>query len=160
MQDTLQPAAPKRKNRLLMVLIVAAVVVLALCAGLFALIFSQVGQIATNDVPAMQQTVEDFIRAGGKSDVAAGYALFAPEAQQQFTQEDVRKMFAEEKLFDKFQSTTVTNFNISTNATNAGPVTTAQLAGTVTYSDSLGTFKAELMKAGNRWLLFNINLTN
>jgi fructose-1,6-bisphosphatase len=160
MQDTLQPAAPKRKNRLLMVLIVAAVVVLALCAGLFALIFSQVGQIATNDVPAMQQTVEDFIRAGGKSDVAAGYALFAPEAQQQFTQEDVRKMFAEEKLFDKFQSTTVTNFNISTNATNARPVTTAQLAGTVTYSDSLGAFKAELMKVGNRWLLFNINLTN
>ena len=96
MQDTIQPAAPKRKNRLLMVLIVAAVVVLALCAGLFALIFSQVGQIATNDVPAMQKTVDDFIRAGGKSDVAAGYALFAPEAQQQFTQEDVRKMFAED----------------------------------------------------------------
>ncbi len=91
MQDTIQPAAPKRKNRLLIVLIVAAVVVLALCAAIFALIFSQVGQIATNDVPAMQKTVDDFIRAGGKADVAAGYALFAPEAQQQFTQADVRE---------------------------------------------------------------------
>ena len=128
MQDTLQPAAPKRRNRLLMVLIVAAVVVLALCAGLFALIFSQVGQIATNDVPAMQQTVEDFIRAGGESDMAAGYALFAPEAQQQFTQEDVRKMFVETQLFDQFQSTAVTSFNISSNASAGGAsVTTAQL---------------------------------
>ena len=60
MQDTIQPATPTRKNRLLIVLIVAAVVVLALCAALFALIFNQVGQIASNEVPAMQKTVDDF----------------------------------------------------------------------------------------------------
>ncbi len=161
MQDAIQPATPRRKNRLLIVLIVAAVVVLALCAGLFALIFSQVGNVVSNEVPAMQKTVDDFIRAGGKSDVAAGYALFAPEAQQQFIQEDVRKMFAKTQLFEKFQSTAVTHFNLNSNATTyGGPVTTAQLEGTVTYSDSQGTFKAELMKVGDRWLLININLTN
>jgi fructose-1,6-bisphosphatase len=124
------------------------------------LIFSQVGQIANTEVPAMQQTVDAFIRAGGNADVAAGYALFAPEAQQQFTQTDVEKMFAKTQLFDKFHSTAVTNFNMNSNATNSGPVTTAQLDGTVTYSDSQGTFKAELMKVGDRWLLFNINITN
>ena len=158
MSDAMQP--PKRKNRLLIGLIVAAVIVLVACAAIFALIFSQVGQIANNEVPAMQQTVDAFIRAGGKADMAEGYALFAPEAQQQFTQADVEKMFAKTQLFDKFQSTAVTSFNINSNATNGGPVTTAQLDGTVTYSDSKGTFKAELMKVGNRWLLFNINITN
>jgi hypothetical protein len=159
MQDTIQPAAPKRKNRLLIVLIVAAVAVLALCAGLFALIFSQVGQIATNDVPAMQQTVDDFIRAGGKADVAAGYALFAPEARQQFTQEDVQKMFVEAQLFDQFKSTAVTNFNINANATAGnGSVTTAQLDGTIAYGDGKGTYEAELMKVGERWMLININI--
>jgi hypothetical protein len=160
MQDAIPPATPKRKNRLLVVLIVAAVVVLALCAGIFALIFNQVGQVVSNEVPAMQNTIDDFIRAGGKQDVAAGYALFAPEAQQQFTQEDVQKMFAKTQLFDKFQSTAVTSFNINSNATDGGPVTTAQLEGTVTYSDSKGTFKAELMKLGDHWLLININITN
>jgi FlaG/FlaF family flagellin (archaellin) len=160
MQDTLPPAPPKRKNRLLIVLMVAAVVVLVACAAIFALIFSQVGQVMSNEVPAMQQTVDNFIRAGGKPDVAAGYALFAPEARQQFTQEDVQKMFSKTQLFDKFQSTAVTNFNISSNATDSGPVTTAQLEGTVTYRDSKGTFKAELMKVNDRWLLININITN
>jgi hypothetical protein len=33
------------------------------------------------------------------------------------------------------------------------------LEGTVAYSDSQGTFKAELMKVGDRWLLININIT-
>ncbi len=161
MQDTLQPAAPKRKNRLLIVLIVAAVVVLALCAAIFAFIFSQVGQVASTEVPAMQKTVDDFIRSGGKQDVAAGYALFAPEAQQQFAQEKVKEMFDQKQLFDKFQSTAVTSFNINSNAsTGSGSVTTAQLEGTVTYSDSQGTFKAELMKVGDRWLLININITH
>jgi cytochrome c-type biogenesis protein CcmE len=64
-QDALQPAIPRRKNRLLIVLIVAAVVVLALCAAMFALIFSQIGQVVSNEVPAMQKAVDDFIRAGG-----------------------------------------------------------------------------------------------
>jgi hypothetical protein len=160
MQDAIQPATPPRQNRLLIVLIIAAVVVLALCAGLFALIFSQVGNVVANEVPAMQQAVDDFIRAGGKPDVAAGYALFAPEAQQQFTQEDVRKMFVETQLFDQFQSSAVTNFNINANATaGSGSVTTAQLDGTTAYSDGTGTFEAELMKVGNRWMLININLT-
>ena len=125
MQDTIQPTPQNRKNRLLIGLIVAAVIVLVACAAIFALIFNQVGQIANNEVPAMQKTVDNFIHAGGKQDVAAGYALFAPEAQQQFTQEDVQKMFAKTQLFDKFQSTAVTNFNINSNATNGGPVTTA-----------------------------------
>ena len=158
MTDALQP--PKRKNRLMIGLIVAAAMVLVACIAIFALIFSQVGQIANTEVPAMQQTVDAFIRAGGKADVAEGYALFAPEAQQQFTQADVEKMFAKAQLFDKFQSTAITNFNINSNAANGGPVTTAQLDGTVTYSDSKGTFKAELLKVGDRWLLFNINITN
>jgi hypothetical protein len=160
MQDTIQPAAPKRKNRLLIVLIVAAVVVLVLCAALFALIFSQVGQIANNEVPAMQQTVDAFIRAGGKQDVAAGFALFAPEAQQQFAQADVEKMFSElPYLFDQFRSTTMTSFNINANATTgSGPVTTAQFDGTIAYDNGKGTYEAELMKVGDRWLLININI--
>jgi hypothetical protein len=160
MQDTLQPAAPKRKNRLLIVLIVAAVAVLALCASLFALIFSQVGNVVSNEVPAMQQTVDDFIRVGRKADVAAGYALFAPEAQQQFAQADVEKMFSElPYLFDQFQSTTTTNFNIKANATAGnGSVTTAQLDGTIAYGDGNDTYEAELMKVGDRWLLININI--
>src|SRR5512137_1396804 len=162
MQDTIQPATPPRKNRLLIVLIIAAVVVLALCAAIFAFIFSQVGQVASNEVPAMQKTVDEFIRAGGKQDVEAGYALFAPEAQQQFAKTDVEKMFVgKPTLFDKFQSTAVTSFNINSDvSTDSGSATTAQLAGTVSYSDSQGTFKAELMKVGNRWLLININITN
>jgi flagellar basal body-associated protein FliL len=157
MPDAMQP--PKRKNRLLIGLIVAAIIVLVACTAIFALIFSQVGQIANTEVPAMQQTVDAFIRAGGKADVAAGYALFAPEARQQFTQEDVQKMFAEAQLFDQFQSTKTTNFNINTNATAAGgSVTTAQLDGTIAYGDGKGTYEAELMKVGDRWLLININL--
>ena len=162
MQDAIQPATPPRKNRLLVVLIVAAIVVLALCAAIFAFIFNQVGQVASNEVPAMQKTVDDFIRAGGKQDVEAGYALFAPEAQQQFAKADVEKMFVgKPTLFDKFQSTAVTSFNINSNvATGSGSATTAQLEGTVTHSDSKGTFNAELMKVGDRWLLININITN
>jgi hypothetical protein len=161
MQDAIPPATPKRKNRLLIVLIVAAVVVLALCAGIFALIFSKVGQVVSNEVPAMQQTVDDFIRAGGKQDIAAGYAFFAPDAQQQFAQADVEKMFNElPYLFDQFQSTTMTSFNINANATTgSGPATTAQFDGTIAYGDGKGTFEAELMKVDNRWMLININIT-
>jgi len=161
MQDAIPPATPKRKNRLLIALIVAAVVVLALCAGIFVLIFNQVGQVVSNDVPAMQQTVDEFIRAGGKQDVATGYAFFAPDAQQQFAQSAVEKMFSElPYLFDQFQSTAVTNFNIKTDTTtDHSPVTTAQLDGTIAYGDGKGTFEAELMKVGNHWMLINIDIT-
>jgi flagellar basal body-associated protein FliL len=160
MQEAIQPATPKRKNRMLIVLIITAVIVLVACAAIFAFIFSQIGQVTSHEVPAMQKTVDDFIHTGGRQDVAAGYALFAPEAQQQFTQEDVQKMFAKTQLFEKFQSTAITSFSINSNAPDGSPVTTAQLDGTVTYSDRQGTFKAELMKVGDRWLLVNINLTN
>jgi hypothetical protein len=73
----------------------------------------------------------------------------------------VKKMFDKTQLFDKFQSTAVTNFNINSNVSaGSGSVTTAQLEGMVTYNDSKGTFKAELMKVGDRWMLININITN
>ena len=55
----------------------------------------------------------------------------------------------------------MTSFNINANATtDSGSVTTAQLEGTIAYSDGKGTFEAELMKVGDRWLLININITN
>jgi hypothetical protein len=160
MQDAIQPATPRRKHRLLIVLIVAAVVVLALCAAIFALIFSQVGQIASNDVPAMQKAVDDFIRAGGQQDVETGYALFAPEAQQQFAKADVEKMFSKlPYLFDQFQSATMTSFNIKADAsTSSGSIATATLEGTIAYSDGKGTYEAELMKVGGHWMLINIDI--
>lgn len=160
MQDTLPPANPPRKNRLLIVLIVAALVVLGLCAATFAVIFTQVGNVVTNEVPALQKNVDDFIRAGAKQDVAAGYALFSPEAQRQFGKSDIEKMYSETAvLFDQFQSTAVTNFNIKTDAaTTAGSATTAQLAGTVAYGDGSGTFDAELEKVGDHWMLVNIQI--
>ena len=160
MQDTLPPANPPRKNRLLIVLIIAALVVFVLCAAIFAVIFTQVGNVVTNEVPALQKNVDDFIRAGAKQDAAAGYALFSPEAQRQFAQSAIETMYSETAvLFDQFQSTAVTSFNIKTDAaTSTGAVTTAQLAGTVTYGDGSGTFDAELEKVGDHWMLVNIHL--
>ncbi len=145
----------------MLVLISAAVVVLVACAAIFALIFTQIGQVVSNEVPAMQKTVEDFIRAGVRQDIETGYALFAPAARQQFELAKVKEMFDKTQLFDQFTSTTVTSFNINSNvATSSGTATAAQVEGTITYGKDTGTFKAELMKVGDRWMLFNINITH
>lgn len=152
-----QPAPPKSKTGLyiflglgcFLLLVVGGIIALVALGGLAA--FS-VGSQAVGDT---KPVVEGFMRAGVQNDAQSGHQYFADQVKNTVTVGKIEELFEQRSLFEGYQSLSNQSFNIETKNGN----TVCHLEGTVTYGQPpSGLYKADLVKEGSSWKLYNINL--
>lgn len=158
--------APQQESRrkIVFVLLAAAAVLCivgAVCVGVFGLGITQV----TAQKPAVEKTIDEFMRDMRAREIYKAFALFSTRAQRSVKVEDLSKMSQGNNfvLFDGYQSVTVRNLNVRT-VVNADPQSpqgmVAQVDGVVEYDGGIrGRVEAVLEREGEEWRLHFINVT-
>lgn len=128
-----------------------------ICAGIIVVggvsLFQNSQSTATDAI----KVVDQFLQAGARKDVSAGFMLFSPTVRdQQVTQDGIAKLFtAHAEYFANYTIVTQDSFNI-TSGTNG---VTASLEGLISYNGRPDRkFTATLIKENDGWKLIGIRL--
>ncbi len=117
----------------------------------------------TKEQPLVQAVLDRFMKAMAAKDTQGAGALFSARAADQAAQLQQMLQGPYASLFEKYQSLTINSFRIRA-GTRTGIAgfqgMTAEVRGVIQYEDSsIRTFKAVLLKEGDQWMLYSINIS-